>query len=144
MPKRSSAEARRTPSFHTPIFQRTDSSRIPFFQQQASSSLDRGPRSSFATTSRPVPQNLNTMPTMSANSSSSDLDLYDLVTQFKKNVSIKNRRYRLHMYKDVFVGADAVQWMVTSGVAETRQDAVKIGLLMQEAGLIEHCVRDHE
>lgn len=144
MPKPSSAEAKYIPTFHAPIYQRTDSSRIPFFQRQASSFIDRGSRPTFTSASRPVPANFNTMPTMSANSSSSDLDLHDLVTKFKKNVSIKDRRYRLHMYKNVFVGADAVQWMVTSGVAETRQDAVKIGLMMQEAGLIEHCVRDHE
>lgn len=145
MPKHSPADARRTPSFHTPIFQRIDSRKIPFFQRQTSSSpLAHGPRSSFPTTSRPASPNFSTMPTMSAGSSNSELDLNELVMRFKKNVSIKDRRYRLHTYKDVFVGTDAVQWMVTSGLAETRQDAVKIGLMMQEAGIIEHCVRDHE
>lgn len=34
--------------------------------------------------------------------------------------------------------------MITSGTVESRQDAVKLGLMMQEAGLIEHCVRDHD
>lgn len=81
---------------------------------------------------------------MSAASDTPDIDLFELVANFKKNVSIKDRRYRLTTYKDCFVCTDAVQWMVTSGTAENRTDAVKLGLLMQEAGLIEHCVRDHE
>lgn len=77
-------------------------------------------------------------------SDNTGLDLAELIESFKKNVSIKDRRFRLQTYKNTFVGSDAVQWMVTSGTAETREDAVKLGLLMQEAGLIEHCVRDHE
>lgn len=73
-----------------------------------------------------------------------DLDLDSLVDNFRRNVPIKDRRFRLTTYKDTFVGAEAVQWLVTSGTAENREDAVKLGLLMQEAGLIEHCVRDHD
>lgn len=74
----------------------------------------------------------------------SELDLAELVQSFRRNVSIKDRRFRLQTYKNTFVGSEAVQWLVTSGTAETREDAVKLGLLMQEAGLIEHCVRDHD
>lgn len=73
-----------------------------------------------------------------------ELDLDALVNNFRRNVPIKDRRFRLTTYKDTFVGAEAVQWLVTSGTAENRDDAVKLGLLMQEAGLIEHCVRDHD
>lgn len=92
---------------------------------------------------RRLPSNLPlAMATVS--SDNSELDLAELVQNFKKNVSIKDRRFRLQTYKNTFVGSDAVQWMVTSGTAETREDAIKLGLLMQEAGLIEHCVRDHE
>lgn len=147
MLRRSSAGPRRSLSFHTPIFQRTESARIPFFQQSPSPSfMGRTARPLLSTfSSRPqLLTKQNTMSMTSADASASDLDLNQLVSHFKKNVSIKDRRYRFTTYKDVFVGADAVQWMVTSGIAETRQDAVKIGLMMQEAGLIEHCVRDHE
>lgn len=76
--------------------------------------------------------------------SSAELDLATLVENFKKNVTIKDRRFRLQTYKSTFVGSDAVQWMVTSGTAQTRDDAIKLGRLMQDAGLIEHCCRDHE
>lgn len=79
-----------------------------------------------------------------AASDSQDLQLDALVAGLKKNLSIKDRRYRLTIYRNCFVGSEAVQWMLTSGTAQTRQDAVSLGLLMQEAGLIEHCVRDHE
>ncbi|CAN8067138.1 unnamed protein product [Agarophyton chilense] len=73
-----------------------------------------------------------------------ELDLGELATRFKSNVSIRDRRYRLQTYKDCFVGSEAVQWLVTSGTAQSRADAVRLGLLMQEAGLIEHCLRDHD
>lgn len=73
-----------------------------------------------------------------------DIDLDELVARFKKNVSIKDRRYRLTTYKDCFVGSEAVQWLVTSGTAQTRQDAINLGLLLQDAGIIEHCLRDHD
>lgn len=82
--------------------------------------------------------------TMSMSTDNLDFDLDELVENFKKNVSIKDRRYRLTTYKNCFVGSDAVQWMVTSGAAENREDAVKLGLLLQEKGIIEHCLRDHE
>lgn len=74
----------------------------------------------------------------------SELNILELTENFKKNVTVKDRRYRLSVYKDCFLGSEAVQWLVTSGTAQNRQDAVKLGLLMQEAGLIEHCLRDHE
>ncbi|KAI0560228.1 Pyridine nucleotide-disulfide oxidoreductase [Gracilaria domingensis] len=74
----------------------------------------------------------------------SELDLSELAARFKKNVTIKDRRYRLQTYKSCFVGSEAVQWLVTSGSAQSRADAVRLGLLMQEAGIIEHCLRDHD
>lgn len=81
---------------------------------------------------------------MSIVSEELDLDVTQLASQFKTHVTIKDRRYRLQTYKQCFVGSEAVQWLVTSGTAETREDAVKLGLVLQEAGLIEHCTRDHE
>lgn len=148
MPRRASLKS--APSFRTPLIQRTDSSKIPFFQR----------RSTFAPTSHSAPSSLpfsplhldkyqanvlsNTVPTMTSQRDASNLDLNQLVESFKRNVPIKDRRWRLQIYKKCFVGSEAVQWMVTSGITRTREDAVKLGLLMQEKGFIEHCVRDHE
>lgn len=149
MPRRASLKS--SPSFRTPFLQRTDSAKIPFFQR----------RSTFTTTSHSGPSSLpsslphhdnyrtrflsKTVSTMSATQlDGSNLDLNQFVESFKRNVPIKDRRWRLQVYKSCFVGSEAVQWMVTSGIARTREDAVKLGLLMQEEGFIEHCVRDHE
>eukprot|EP00177_Eucheuma_denticulatum_P003913 GFKZ01007075.1.p1 GENE.GFKZ01007075.1~~GFKZ01007075.1.p1 ORF type:complete len:688 (-),score=132.43 GFKZ01007075.1:377-2401(-) len=71
-------------------------------------------------------------------------NLDELVADLKQNLAIKDRRFRLTTYKACFVGTEAVQYMVTTGVAQSRQDAVNLGLLMQESGIIEHCVRDHD
>lgn len=74
----------------------------------------------------------------------SNMNLGELTEKFLKNVSIKDRRARFHTFKNCFVGSEAVQWMVSSGIAQSREDAVKLGLLMQDEGIIEHVVRDHE
>lgn len=104
------------------------------------SSSNRSPNNHYSFVStQPI-----TMSSTTSNEDHKHLDLQDLVDRFKKNVPIKDRRYRLQTYKNCFVGSEAVQWLVTSGTAQTRADAINLGLLMQEAGLIEHCVRDHE
>lgn len=72
------------------------------------------------------------------------MQLTDLVEQFKRNVEIKDRRYRLSVYKKTFVGSEAVQWLVTSGIADNRTDAVGLGQLLLDSGYIEHCLREHD
>lgn len=111
----------------------------PFFKSFFSSKTKLSSQSSFENRCETT-----TIMSSAALTDSSDLDIVELASKFKKNVTIKDRRWRLQTYKNCFVGSEAVQWLVTSGTANTRADAVKLGLLMQEAGLIEHCVRDHE
>ncbi len=81
---------------------------------------------------------------MSSEASTADLDVFELLDLFKRNVVVKDRKYRLTTYKQVFIGSEAVQWLVTSGTAQTRDDAVRIGQLLQDAGFIEHCLREHD
>lgn len=58
-----------------------------------------------------------------------------------KGVEVRNRRYRLKKYKRCFVGSEAVDFMVLSGWAKSRSDAVRIGRLLQEQfSLFEHVV----
>lgn len=133
-----------------PFYQRAEAFKIPFFQRHSAfvpsvASNSTSSTSSFEDFSNTKDlQPNNSFVTMSLQSESSGFDFDEFVSVFKRNVSVKDRRWRLQTYKDCFVGAEAVQWMVTSGAASTREDAVKLGSLMQEAGLIEHCVRDHE
>lgn len=72
------------------------------------------------------------------------MDISELLLLFRRNVVIKDRKYRLSNYKKCFIGSEAVQWLVTSGTAENREDAVRLGQLLQDAGLVEHCLREHE
>lgn len=58
-----------------------------------------------------------------------------------KGVEVKNRRYRLRKYKRCFVGSEAVDFMVLSGWAKSREDGVRIGRQLQKKfGLFEHVV----
>lgn len=154
----SDSTSARSTSFTAPVAE--SFLKIPFFQRRNSQHPIPGTSSNPTT----VPNhstfsysiNLNTSnPTIQRQKSSSSMSLVDsqdttefnlveFVDNFKRNVPIKDRKWRTKTFRKVFVGSDAVQWMVTSGVAETREDAVKLGLMLQEAGLIEHTVRDHE
>ena len=58
-----------------------------------------------------------------------------------KGVIIKTRRYHLRKYKKCFVGSQAVDYMIESGWAKYREEAVEIGRqLQQEFQLFEHVV----
>lgn len=89
---------------------------------------------------RPVVTMSSTTPSVS----DSGLDISELLALFRKNVQVKDRKYRLGTYRKCFVGSEAVQWLVTSGTAQNRQDALRLGQLLQDAGFIEHCLREHE
>jgi hypothetical protein len=55
-------------------------------------------------------------------SNTEDSTLNDLAESFRKGVEIKDRKYRLSTYKQCFVGSEAVDFLVASGAAETRED----------------------
>jgi len=46
-------------------------------------------------------------------------------------------------YKQVFVGTEAVDYLVKSGAANSREDAVELGKALQQMNLFEHVVREH-
>lgn len=58
---------------------------------------------------------------------------------FRREVKVKDHRYHLRMYHNVFKGNDAVDYLVDAGYAGTRVEAVAIGgRLMSELNLFEH------
>jgi Domain found in Dishevelled, Egl-10, and Pleckstrin (DEP) len=71
-------------------------------------------------------------------------DLDALAEGFKQNVRIEDRKYLLKTYKDCFVGKEAVDYLVKSGAAPSRQDAVELGKALQSTFLFEHVTRDHQ
>ena len=62
---------------------------------------------------------------------------------FRQGVSIEDRKYHFKTYKQCFVGKEAVDYLVQSGAAANRQDAVELGRALQATYLFEHVTRDH-
>lgn len=77
--------------------------------------------------------------------SSSSLSLDKMAQIFRRGVGVKDRRYHLRVYRDCFVGSEAVDFLVGSTLADSRMEAVDIGrTLAREFNLFEHVTRDHE
>ena len=70
-------------------------------------------------------------------------DLESIAAKFKENLKLEDRKYLLKTYKQVFVGKDAVDYLVQSGAATSRADAVDLGKALQEMNIFEHVCRDH-
>jgi hypothetical protein len=54
------------------------------------------------------------------------------------------RTYRLFKYKACFIASEAIDWLVESGRAGSREHAVQLGRLLQASGYIHHVVDDHD
>jgi hypothetical protein len=72
-----------------------------------------------------------------------DFELDELAVAFKKNVKLEDRRFNFRKYKECFIGKEAVDYLVESGQAPNREDAVKLGQALQATYLFEHVTRDH-
>jgi small-conductance mechanosensitive channel len=73
-----------------------------------------------------------------------DIDLASLVESLRgpDGVPIRDRRHLLTVYPSCFVGREAVEWMTTrEGV--TRDEAVQIGQLLVDRGIIHHVLDEH-
>lgn len=90
------------------------------------------------TTKKNSTMNVSTPPT------DFDQDLEKIAVQFKEHVQLADRTYRLKTYKQVFVGSEAVDYLVESGATTTREEAVELGKVLQEMRVFEHVLRDHE
>lgn len=71
-------------------------------------------------------------------------DLDAIAKDFKQNVKIEDRKYHFKTYNDCFVGSEAVDYLVQSGAAPTREDAVEVGRALQSTYLFQHVTRDHQ
>jgi len=57
-------------------------------------------------------------------------------------VEIKDRRYRGNVYPKCFIGAEAVEWLAQR-IQKTRQEAICMGQLLIERGIIHHVIDDY-
>jgi uncharacterized protein (DUF924 family)/Ca2+-binding EF-hand superfamily protein len=68
-----------------------------------------------------------------------------LARDFEQNVPIRNNRYHFKVYRNTFVGREAVDYLIFAGYAKDRLEATALGReLCQVFNLFEHVCRDHE
>ena len=74
----------------------------------------------------------------------SDDELHQLVDEMRREggVNIGDRRYGLHVYDRCFIGSEAVTWLAKHQKA-TRDEALRIGQLLIERGLMHHVTDEH-
>ncbi|XP_065843297.1 DEP domain-containing mTOR-interacting protein-like [Oscarella lobularis] len=67
-----------------------------------------------------------------------------LYSRLKKDKNmIKDRKYHLKTYKKCFVGKEFVDWLIANGDVPSRDEGVKEGRELLEAGVIHHVCDDH-
>ena len=80
----------------------------------------------------------------SSRCSSVSEDLKAIGAMFKQNILVATHTYHFKKYQRTFVGKEAVDYMVRSNLALSREDAVFLGQrLMEELNLFHHCCFDH-
>lgn len=71
-------------------------------------------------------------------------DLVAVGEKLRRGVRIKHRQYRLKTYRNCFIGLEAVDYMVHSGLAQSRAHAVELGRrLSAELDYLHHVTHDH-
>ena len=66
----------------------------------------------------------------------SNSDLLGIITLMRTHIEIRNRSWMKRVYRDCFLGHDAVDFLVTQGFADNRKQAIDIGNNMIKNGLI--------
>lgn len=74
---------------------------------------------------------------------SSEVAAVLLHLQNPENGLIGNRRWRLKLYDNVFVGKEAVTSLVQAGITPNRTEAVEVLRMALESNLISHVAREH-
>lgn len=84
------------------------------------------------------------MPKVVSRSLSPDIDLAELVAQMRgeQGLDIQDRRHRLNIYPQCFVGSEAVIWLMKTQRA-TRKEATRIGQLLVQKRIIHHVLDEH-
>lgn len=71
--------------------------------------------------------------------------LLEIAHAMKQNVSVRDRKFRLKVYEDCFVGTDGIDFLVEYLQLDRRKDAVKIAQHMNnKLSFCEHVTSDHK
>lgn len=73
-----------------------------------------------------------------------DTEIKELVAQMRgpNGVDIRDRRFGLHLYRNCFVGSEAVRWFIEHQLA-SHEEAVRLGQVLVEQGMIHHVTDEH-
>ncbi|MGJ3249052.1 MAG: mechanosensitive ion channel domain-containing protein [Elainellaceae cyanobacterium] len=71
-----------------------------------------------------------------------ELDLLMSQLRGEQGIEIKDRRYGLRIYTQCFIGSEAVDWLMSHQKA-TRDEAIRIGKILVERGIIHHVTDEH-
>lgn len=72
-----------------------------------------------------------------------EINLETLANDMYAQIEIKTREYQGKQYEKVFLGSEAVDYLLSKGVSATREGCVQIGNLLLQARVFVHCLRDH-
>lgn len=74
----------------------------------------------------------------------SEPEIQDLISEMRgpSGVDIRDRRFGLHRYRQCFIGSEAVQWFTQHQLA-SREEAVRLGQILVERGIIHHVTDEH-
>ena len=71
--------------------------------------------------------------------------LSHMAKEFRRIVDCRDRKWNFTVYKNSFIGCDAVDSLIYAGLCESREEAVAVGKrLMEELHLFHHVAGDHE
>jgi hypothetical protein len=72
------------------------------------------------------------------------VDIEALVVAMRESggVEIKDRSERLNLYPACFIGSEAVDWLMQKQSC-TREEAIQLGQLLIERGIIHHVYDEH-
>lgn len=73
-----------------------------------------------------------------------EIEIQELVAQMRSSdgLDIRDRRFGLQVYTHCFVGSEAVKWLMHQQLA-SREEAIKLGQVLVERGLIHHVTDEH-
>lgn len=93
---------------------------------------------------QPILSSPPSSPRSISQSSSLSINLPELVAQMKgeQGLDIQDRRHRLNIYPQCFVGSEAVIWLMRTQRA-TRKEALRIGRLLMRKRIIHHVLDEH-
>ncbi|MDY6805083.1 MAG: mechanosensitive ion channel [Cyanobacteriota bacterium] len=72
-----------------------------------------------------------------------DWEAIAIAMQGENGVSIRDRRFQFKVFQNVFLGSEAVEWLMVNERA-TREEAILMGRLMLERGMIRHVLDEHD